>query len=203
MKIVTHIAMFFYLAVISLMAVVAVSFAAHWVRLEDVTYYLGVAYASKNLCLLIIGISIGGVILSFLFSRIIMGVQQKERTIAFDNPTGRVTISLTALEDMLKRNVLRVADVKEIKSSIRATKKGIDVTCRLVLKAEGNIPDTTSRIQDLIKGRIQEILGLEENVNVKIHIAKIFSQIDKEKQSREGGVSEPSDLSVPFKGYRK
>lgn len=203
MKLITHIAMFFYLAIISAVAVVAISFAAHWIKLEEITYYLGVAYASKNFCVSIIAVSAGAVFLSFLFSRIIVGVQQKERTIAFENPTGRVSISLGALEDMIKRTILRIADVKEVKSNIRATKKGIDVTCRLVLKAEGSIPEMTSRIQDLIKSRIQEILGLEENVTVKIHIAKIFSQIDKEKSSHEDESRNLSDLSVPFKGYRK
>ena len=203
MKLVTHIAMFFYLAIISIVAVVATSFAAHWIRLEEVNYYLGVAYANKNFCILTIALSVGAVFLSFLFSRIIIGVQQKERTIAFENPTGRVSISLSALEDMIKRTVLRVADVKEIKSNIRATKKGIDVVCRLVLKAEGNIPDTTSRIQDLIKSRIQEILGLEENVTVKIHISKIFSQVDKEKSSHDENPRNLAEMSVPFKGYRK
>lgn len=203
MRLMTHIAMFFYLAIISMVAVVAVSFAAHWIRLEEINYFLGIAYASKNSCLLIIAVSAGAVFLSFIFSRIIIGVQQKERTIAFENPTGRVSISLSALEDMIKRTVLRVPDVKEIKSDIRATKKGIDVTCRLVLKAEGNIPDTTSRIQDLIRSRIQEILGLEENVIVKIHITKIFSQTEKDKPVREEDPRNFSELSVPFKGYRK
>ena len=203
MKLVTHVAMFFYLAIISMVAVVVVSFAAHWIRLEEINYFLGVAYASKNFCLLIIAVSVGAVFLSFLFSRIIIGVQQKERTIAFENPTGRVSISLSALEDMIKRTVLRVPDVKEIRSDIRATKKGIDVICRLVLKAEGNIPDTTSRIQDLIRSRIQEILGLEENVIVKIHITKIFSQAEKDKPAREDDPRNFSELSVPFKGYRK
>jgi uncharacterized alkaline shock family protein YloU len=195
--------MFFYLAIITAVAAVAVSFAAHWIRLEEINYFLWIVYSSKNFCLLVIGTSIGAVFLSFLFSRIIIGVQQKERTIAFENPTGRVSISLSALEDMIKRTVLRVPDVKEIKSDIRATKKGIDVRCRLVLKAEGNIPDTASRIQDLIRSRIQEILGLEENVMVKIHIAKIFSQTEKDKFSKEDDPKNFSDMSVPFKGYRK
>ena len=202
MKIITHMAMFFYLAIITTVAGIAIAFAAHWIRFEELSYFLSLAYGSRNICILIIGASAGSVLLSFLFSRIIIGVQKKERTIAFENPAGRVSISLSALEDMIKRNVLRVSDVKEIKSVIRATKKGIDVTCRLVLKAEGNIPETTLRIQELIKSRVQEILGLEENVTVKLHIAKIFSQTEKDKGGREGDLSDFSE-SVPFKGYRK
>jgi uncharacterized alkaline shock family protein YloU len=203
MKIITHIAMFFYLAIITTVAGIAISFAAHWIRFEELSYFLALAYESKHICILIIAISIGSVLLSFFLSRIIIGVQKKERTIAFENPAGRVSISLSALEDMIKRNVLRVSDVKEIRSIIRATKKGIDVTCRLVLKAEGNIPETTLRIQELIKSRVQEILGVEENVTVKLHIAKIFSQTDKEKSGKEDEFSDFSQSSVPFKGYRK
>jgi uncharacterized alkaline shock family protein YloU len=203
MKIITHIAMFFYLAIITIVAGIAISFAAHWVRFEEISYFLALAYDSKNICILIIASSLALVFLSFLLSRIIIGVQKKERTIAFENPAGRVSISLSALEDMVKRNVLRVSDVKEIKSIIRASKKGIDVTCRLILKAEGNIPETTLRIQELIKNRVQEILGLEENVTVKLHIAKIFSQSENDKNPKEEESSDFSGISVPFKGYRK
>ncbi|MFA6378553.1 MAG: alkaline shock response membrane anchor protein AmaP [Candidatus Omnitrophota bacterium] len=203
MRIITHIAMFFYLAIITVVAGVAVSFAAHWIRFEEISYFLTLAYGNQHICLFIIVASVGSVLLSFFFSRVIIGVQKKERTIAFENPAGRVSISLSALEDMIKRNVLRVSDVKEIKSVIRATKKGIDVTCRLVLKAEGNIPETTLRIQELIKGRVQEILGLEENITVKLHIAKIFSQTDKERADKGEEPRDFSELSVPFKGYRK
>jgi len=203
MKIITHIAMFFYLAFITVVAGIAVAFAAHWIRFEELSYFLSLAYENKNICILIIASSIGSVLLSFFLSRIIIGVQKKERTIAFDNPAGRVSISLIALEDMIKRNVLRVSDVKEVRSIIRATKKGIDVNCRLVLKAEGSIPDTTSRIQDLIKSRIQDILGIEENVLVKLHIAKIFSQPEKEKTDKGEEAHDFPEMSVPFKGYRK
>jgi len=203
MRLITHIAMFFYLTIITIVAGFGVSFAAHWIRLEELNYFLALAYENKNICILIIASSIGSVLLSFFLSRIIIGVQKKERTIAFENPAGRVSISLTALEDMIKRNVLRIPDVKEVRSIIRATKKGIDVNCRLVLKAESNIPDTTSRIQDLIKSRIQDILGIEENVMVKLHIAKIFSQPEKEKAGKEDESRDFSELSVPFKGYRK
>lgn len=203
MRIITHVAMFFYLAIISLVATAAIAFALHLVRLEDIIYYLGVIYGNKNFCLILAAVSVGVVLLSLFLSRIILGVQRKERTIAFDNPNGRVSISLAALEDMIKRSVLRISDVKEIKAGIRVTKKGIDVTGRLILKSEINIPDATSRIQDLIKGRIQEILGLEENVNVKLHISKIFSQADKERPSLDDASRDAPELSVPFKGYRK
>lgn len=203
MRVLTHIAMFFYLAIITFVAAVAVSFAVHRIKFEELTYFLNIAYQSRNICIAIIIVSVTAVLVGFLFSRIILGVQQKERTIAFENPSGRVTISLVALEDMIKRTVLRVSEVKEVRSSARATKKGIDVTCRLVLKAESNIPDMTSRIQDLVKSRIQEILGLEENVIVRIHITKIMTQSEKDSSGSESDRKDFSDMSVPFKGYRK
>ncbi|HOD12418.1 MAG TPA: alkaline shock response membrane anchor protein AmaP [Candidatus Omnitrophota bacterium] len=203
MRVLTHIAMFFYLAIITFVAAVAVSFAVHRIKFEELTYFLNIAYQSRNICIAIIIVSVTAVLVGFLFSRIILGVQQKERTIAFENPSGRVTISLVALEDMIKRTVLRVSEVKEVRSSVRATKKGIDVTCRLVLKAESNIPDMTSRIQDLVKSRIQEILGLEENVIVRIHITKIMTQSEKDSSGSESDRKDFSDMSVPFKGYRK
>lgn len=203
MRFFAHVAILFYLAIICFVGVLAIAFANNAVSMGDVVYYLISAQASPNLSIAITAISALVVFLSFLFARILLGGQQKERTIAFENPSGRVSITLNALEDMVRRAILDISEVKEIKPSMIATKKGIEVTCRLVLKSDGNIPDMTLKIQDLIKGQLQDVLGIEENVVVLIHITKIIAQADKNKAAKVVEPEEKPQISVPFQGYRK
>ena len=141
------------------------------------------------------------ILLSLIFARIISGARQKERTIAFDNPSGRVSISLIAMEDMVKRLILKEPEIKEGRPNIIATKKGLDIEARLVLKADVNIPEVTARLQDLIKDKIQEMIGIEETVTVKIHVVKITSEENKSKRSKTDYPEKP-ETNIPFQGYR-
>ena len=148
---------------------------------------------------LIIGLSgLLLILISFSFAQLILGRLQREKTIAFSNPTGQVTISLAAVEDLIKRVTSGIYEIKEIKPNVIAGKKGIEVGVRLVLKSEANIPDLTSQLQDLIKNKIQEILGIEEQIIVKIHVAKIVSFEERERRKKE---LVRDEHTIPFSGY--
>ncbi|MDP8265064.1 MAG: alkaline shock response membrane anchor protein AmaP [Candidatus Aceula lacicola] len=203
MRVFTRLAMLFYVAIILFIGGFIISLATHAITLAEISYYLDIAYNDLNLRFVIVVVSAAIMFLSLLFARIITGSQQKEKTIAFDNPSGRVSISLSALEDMIKRSVSGISEVKEIKPSILATKKGIEVTSRLILKSDVSIPDMTAQLQELIKTRVQDVLGIEENVIIKIHVTKIVSSSGKEKNRKNDEAEEKEELSVPFQGYRK
>lgn len=150
---------------------------------------------------LIIGLSgLLLILISFSFAQLILGRLQREKTIAFSNPTGQVTISLAAVEDLIRRVTSGIYEIKEIKPNVIAGKKGIEVDVRLVLKSEANIPDLTNQLQDLIKNKIQEILGIEEQIIVKIHVAKIVSFEEKERRKKE---LLREEHTIPFSGYGK
>ena len=203
MRFLTHVAMLFYVLIITFFGGMVIAFAINAIALPEVTYYLDLAYHTVNLRILIVSISGAIILLSFIFARIITSGQQKERTIAFENPSGRVSISLGALEDMIKRAVLRVIEVKDLKPSVRATKKGVEISCRLILRAETSIPDMTARLQELIKEKVQDTLGIEENIIVRIHIAKIISEISKSKSEKKEEPEETrEELTIPFQGYK-
>jgi uncharacterized alkaline shock family protein YloU len=65
------------------------------------------------------------------------------------------------------------------------------------LKSEVNIPEFTAQLQEMLRSRVQEVLGIEEPIIIRIHISKIVSfQENLEKKKTE----EPP--TIPF-GYRK
>ncbi len=139
------------------------------------------------------------IIISFSFAQLILARFQREKTIAFHSSSGDVTIALSAIEDLIRHFVLIVPEIKELKPDVIANRKGnIIVNLRVVLKSEANIPELTSHLQEIIKSKIQEVLGVEEQIVIRIHIAKIISREEKDRRRKE---VEKDDFTIPFGGY--
>lgn len=166
---------------------------------QDIHNLLVFAQGSQN-SRIIIGLS-GAllILLSFSFAQIILGKFQREKTIAFSTSSGQVTISLSAVEDLIRRLASVVPEVKELRPDVVANKKGIIVDMRVVLLSEANIPDLTARLQEITKTKIQEVLGLEEQIIIRIHVAKIVHD-DRDSRKKKDFEKE-SYSTIPFSGY--
>ncbi|MFH1594189.1 MAG: alkaline shock response membrane anchor protein AmaP [Candidatus Omnitrophota bacterium] len=164
---------------------------------DDIANLVNYVYTDPNVRM---GVGIAGavlVIIGLLIGQINFGKMQQEKTIAFENPEGQVTVSLAAIEDFIKKSIRRMPEVKELKSIVTASKKGINVVCRATIFSDSNIPETTERIQNLIKSKVKDMLGVEETINIKINVNKISSKGRVEQQPPEG---EPEEVSrrMPF-----
>jgi len=155
-------------------------------------YLEGSAYA--KLVLALSGLLL--ILISYSFAQLILGRFQREKTIAFATSSGEVTIALSAIEDLIRKLAGVIPEIKELRPDVIASKKGILVDLRVVLRSEANIPELTSRLQDMARVKIQEVLGVEEQIIVKIHVAKIIGA--EEKKRKETEKEEPT---VPFSGY--
>jgi uncharacterized alkaline shock family protein YloU len=200
MKTFANVFFLFCITIIIVINLVVIAFVLEVLKLQQIMYYLQTVETDLKLRYIVGAISGMLILLCFSITRIISGVQQKERTIAFDNPSGRVTISLNAVEDLIRRLMYRLPEIKEIRPNIIATKKGLEVDARVTLKADTNIPDLTSRLQDLVRSKIQDIIGIDETVTVQIHVVKILTDENKGKSKKDEGGSR-QDFTVPFQGY--
>ena len=173
MRFFTTLGIIFYAAVIIIIGVALVVFSFNLLLLQDINNLLIYAQSNQN-SRIIIGLSGALLILiSFSFAQVILGKFQREKTIAFATSSGQVTISLSAVEDLIRRLTGIIPEVKELRPNVVANKKGIIVDMRVVLRSEASIPELTSRLQDIIKSKIQEVFGLDEQIIIKIHVAKI------------------------------
>lgn len=198
MKFVTVLGVFFYTIVFFLIGGFLIAFALDWLDLQDI--YKIVGYMQLNLNTKIITGLVGSllIIISISFAQLILGGIEKERTIAFNAPTGQVTIALSAVEDLIKRLTQNFSVIKELRPSVVAGKKGVEVNLRIILQSEVNIPDLTSQLQETIKTKIQEMLGIEEQITVKIHVAKIITYGEKKKKE---STDQEQEATPPFRGY--
>jgi len=169
-------------------------FAAHlkgWINIDFLfTYFknqpdLWLVSGFTGLLMFVITLSI---------SRIMLGRFQREKTIAFTNPEGQVTISLSAIEDLIRKIAKLIPEIKDLRCDVKANKKGaIQIIARVALWSDANIPEATEKVQNLIKTKVQDMLGLEETVVCTVHISKIMHREDfKKRRSDKQEVSDES-----------
>jgi hypothetical protein len=177
MKVFTWIIMSCYMTAFTLMGVGLVAFAMRWIPLESTVTLLGSAYEEQRLRLVCLFAGGGLILLNWMILQLTLAKLQRQKTIAFENPDGQVTVSLSAIEDFIRRSARELPEVKELRSDVIAGKGRILVRARVTLWSEAHIPEVSERIQSLVKSRVQEMLsGIEEPVMVKVHVAKIASR---------------------------
>lgn len=125
----------------------------------------------------------------------------RDKIIAFDNPSGRVSVSLLAIEDLVKKLLVKMIEVHEVKTAIRATRKGLIVKIKMTVRADINIPDMTTKVQDMVKEKLQDTIGIDEPMDISIYVNRIVGDPQKEKVAKP---KEDKDTTtfVPFHGYR-
>lgn len=197
MRFFTVIGILFYATVIILVGLVFILFSLNMLPTQDINNFISFVQNTPN-SKIIIGLSgLLLILISFSFAQLILGRFQREKTIAFTTSSGEVTIALSAVEDLIRRLTHLIPEIKELRPNVIATKKGILVDLRVVLKSEANIPELTSRLQDMARSKIQEVLGVEEQIIIKIHVAKIIAIEEKKKKESEK-LEQPT---IPFSGY--
>jgi uncharacterized alkaline shock family protein YloU len=202
MRLFTVLGIFFYATVLILIGVALIVFSLNLVQSQDIKNVLDYIQNSPNSRI------IGGlsglllILISFSFAQLILGRFQRERTIAFTTSSGEVTIALSAVEDLIKRLGRIIPEIKELRPDVIANKKGIMVDLRVTLGSEANIPELTSRLQEITRSKIQEVLGIEEQIIIRIHVAKIIPVEEKERKRKEQEKEESTSSTIPpFSGY--
>ena len=166
---------------------------------DEVTKVVNYIYNEPNVKLAL-GV-IGGIFIfgGLLTAHISLGKLQMEKTIAFENPEGQVTVSLSAIEDYIKKSVRHIKEVKEMRSNVTATKRGINILCKAAIFDDSNIPEITEKLQGIVKSKVRDMLGVDETINTKIHVTKISSR-GKGEAPAPAKEYEETSRRMPFGG---
>lgn len=199
MKFFTVFGILFYAAIIIIIGLALIVFSLNLLLPLDINNLLIYAQSSQHSRVIIGLTGLLLILISFSFAQIILGRFQREKTIAFSTSSGQVTISLSAVEDLIRRLGGIIPEIKELRPNVVANKKGIIVDMRVILRSEANIPELTSRLQDITKSKIQEVLGLEEQIIIRIHVAKIAH--DEKDNRRRRDFDKEDKSTIPFSGY--
>ncbi|MCK4994066.1 MAG: alkaline shock response membrane anchor protein AmaP [Candidatus Omnitrophica bacterium] len=184
MRLFSKIIVFVYTLIFAIVGVCLIFISLHMEGRYDLSIILEPLMNFSNLHL-VIGLS--GVLLilvtlslaNFSFKKF-----QTEKTIGYATNEGQVIISLGAIEDFIRRLTQQLPDVKELRSDVFVTRRGIEIESRVILWSTSNIPNITERVQSVIQGQVQKLLsGIDKPVLVNVHVTKI-AQRDQEKNKK-------------------
>lgn len=194
MRIFSGLVLFFYTVIFLLIGGLLIAISLNLVLQEQIIEVLNNAYAAPNIRLTIGLVGILLVFICIMVVQVTVGKIQREKTIAFENPDGQVTISLSAIEDFIRKALKQLPEVKELRPNVRAGKKGITILTRVTLFSDINIPEITEKIQNIVKTNVQDMLGVEEPINIKVHVVKIAHKEDTSKNMKK------DDKQAQFRG---
>ena len=199
MNILNKISMLFFLIIFVIIGAFLVALAFGVIKSEPTLNALEYINASMNLRASIGAIGALLILISFASYQFTVARIHRQKNIAFNNPDGQVSISLSAIEEFIRRIGSALPEVKDLKSDCIATKRGINISTKIIFWSDANIPEATEKIQGLIRTRVQEMLGIDEPIIVKIHVTKIVSR-EEAKQPKEKKDKDKDDVSLPFRG---
>lgn len=139
---------------------------------------------------------LAGALLILLCLRYIQTIFRRSRSdksITFESDQGKVSITLVAIEDMLKKMLEEKTEVSRIKPRVLLKKRGIEVVARGILTAEVNLVKFTKEIQKEVKEKMHTLLGEDKPVQVNLEIRKIA--IGKTE------LAEEEEPEIPFRNY--
>ncbi len=185
----------FYTIIFIIIGVIFIAVSLEFITIDQIKAFYD-AYSLKT------SVGLTGVVfilVALLITHFTFGGIQRERTIAFNTPDGQVVISLSAIENFVKKLADHLPEIKDLRSGVVASKKGVSISARVTLWSDANIPDVTEKIQGIIKNKVQDMLGIEEPITTKVHVAKIVSrESSKSKKQREA--EEPSP-QPPYRSF--
>jgi len=107
---------------------------------------------------------------------------RREQCIAFDNPGGEVAISMDAVEDFIRRSGSEFHGIKSLVPRIHAGPEGIGIDIRLDVWAGTNIPRLSEEMQNAVKTKVQDSLGINVSY-VGVSIGKIVGSGEEASES--------------------
>lgn len=186
MRIFNKIIVFFYTLIFSLIGACLIFIAYHLegrIDLTDLFEYV-VSFPNLHLLLLLSGLLL--ILVSLSLASLSYKKFQEEKTIGYAANGGQVIVSLSAIEDFIRKLSQQITEVKELRSEVFVTRKGIEIESRIILWSTSNIPNITEKIQATIKGQVQELLsGIEKPVMVNVHVIKIAQRSTEKKTKNE------------------
>jgi hypothetical protein len=117
----------------------------------------------------------------------------REKSITLQTSGGSVSISLSAIEDMIKKILEEKGEIARIRPKVKFTRKGIHIFIRGSLKAEVNLMELASQVRSEVKKRVENLLGGEGDIKINLEIRKLAFSPKKE--------IEESEPEVPFRNY--
>ena len=195
MNFIKKIILFIYMILMVSVGAVIALLSLKALTVDTVTSLMQSVYDSVNLQIALGAVGAIFMIIGLIVPYRISKKLGKNKLITFQNPDGEVTVSLSAIEGYVRKVAKDIPGIEDIKSNVKVTKKGINIISFVSIAAGTNIPEATENIQVTVKSKVQDMLGVEDPINVTMHITKIMKEAGGERSAS----TEEDAANVPFR----
>jgi len=98
----------------------------------------------------------------------------RTKVVSFDNPGGKIKISLRAIEDYINSMLMKqMPGIRSLRVKTALSARGLETKIALKLYANLNIPEICSNIQGITKDYLQDAVGVERISNIEVFVTSI------------------------------
>ncbi|MCK9614553.1 MAG: alkaline shock response membrane anchor protein AmaP [Candidatus Omnitrophica bacterium] len=187
------IAVLVYIFISFFLGFVLIGSAANWIELTDIVFYIEKELLSNIFLRFAFGLG-GALIILFCIRYIQHVIYRRERAIISESNYGKVSITLFAIEDMLKNMLETEKGFSHVRPKVCARKRGINVIIKGNLNSEVNFASFTKEVQEKVREKLLNLLGEEKDIKVKIEIKKMIFKGKKK-------IVEAEEPEVPYRYY--
>lgn len=103
------------------------------------------------------------------------------KTVIHDTDLGQIKVSLYAVENLVVRLARQQKFVRDVRAYVRGEENGVDVSIRLWVSPEANIPDLSETLKDEISRGVRNVVGVQvtrlnidiENITMESRRARV------------------------------
>jgi len=113
----------------------------------------------------------------------------RKKSVIFKTEKGDVKITLSAIEDFVRKTIIKRPEVKDIKCRVFIKPRGIKVNANVVLTSDVGVTNLIKKVQQDIELSIRNMLDGEFNINVDVNVLKMTASknvviaIEQEKEN--------------------
>ena len=138
-----------------------------------------------------------GALIILLWIKLIVGRFEypKQKSIVIsDDRERQSTITVSAIEEIVKRAVDSFKKAKDVRVKVVPIKKQIGIFVYLVLFSGVNISSFVDEAQGKVELKVKDVVGQDKNIKIKIEIKRIVAAKNQE-------FTEDEDPKIPFRNY--
>ena len=147
--------------------------ALHLLSMQDAVAKIQEIYADPWRTFQMGMIGILFIFIGLSFAKTLIKRSRQTEALVFQGDIGLIVVSVTAIEDIIKKVLKRYSLVKEWKVKTNIDGREVEIKLRLVLWSGGDVPILLSNIQQEIRDRLRKILGPECRLEIFCDVVRI------------------------------
>ena len=161
--------------------------------LEEVLFFIEMAYTDFFTRFVIIFIGLGLVILGLFNIYLALGSFRRKSYVVIRGAQGPIQIAHKTIEDLVEKVRRDVGGINKVSTRIIHGRRKISLEVRLFLGSVRNVIDISKRVQGAVKEDVEKVLGITNLGEVKVFVKKItlekgkkYEDILEQKQNSRG-----------------